>query len=147
LETLGVYPYQADIGGEHHLFRGVVYSTIPIIAVDPDHSKAWNQGFSDGYLDKPAVEGSREYWFGFANGTTSFQYNKGFAEGSSNRTQEWRHVTDSYIRGYNDGKRGSDPKCQDDCWTAVLPAHTNDHYMQYYMISQWGISRRFCRIT
>jgi hypothetical protein len=135
LETFGVYP-PGTMPSRLLSLNGSTWNidVVPTLAYNVGHSKVWNQGYSDGYLGQaPPNEMSKDYWHGYANGTNAFEWNKGFTEGSSNKTEDWHQTSDSYRRGYDLGKENADPKCQDDCNIAVLPNATSDNYMQFYI--------------
>jgi len=97
----------------------------------PGKSAAYNVGFSQGYTGVP-LKGhhTQQFLAGYINGTASFQQNKGFSEGYS-KVPMSSHTKD-YIDAYNFGVKNRVTDLEPST-SGQLPAHTNDHYMHYYI--------------
>ena len=116
-------------------FAQVVYGTSKIeLAPLQGYSDQYNHGFSDGYLSikSPGLH-TQEYLTGYKNGTSSFQWNKGYSQGFTHLPMSEK--TSDYLDGYGTGRNYSiaDPHPGNGNVSGALPAHTNDNYMDYYI--------------
>jgi hypothetical protein len=73
---------------------------------------------------------TQDYLYGHRNGTSSFQWNKGFSEGYS-RVPLSSHTSD-YLDGYKFGVRDRTVYLEPSV-PSQLPAHTKDNYTHYYI--------------